>query len=148
MGAAVILSTTMHDRSSADDEKFETINKLLDDQYVLVHIDPSFSGVSVPENLKSQPALTLKFSRLFKGGIELKSAGIEASLLFGDRYFPCIVPFGAVWGATGESGENIVWPSSAPPEIQSSLKSAVEKGEPDPTEQKKEFKKGHLTRVK
>lgn len=98
-------------------ERFTAIDQFLDEEYVLVHIDSRASGVKLPPHLMENPSVTLKLSRLFRGGIELKTSQIETDLLFGDRYFTCVIPFAAIWGATNCDGNNVIWPESTPAEI-------------------------------
>lgn len=98
-------------------ERFKAIDSFLEEEYVLVHIDSRASGVKLPPHLMDNPSITLKLSRLFRGGIELKTSQIETDLLFGDRYFSCVIPFVAIWGATNCDGNNVIWPESTPAEI-------------------------------
>lgn len=128
-------------------EKFETINKLLDDEFVLVHIDPNHAEVVVPSHLKPQQTVTLKLSRLFKGGIEVSKERILTSLLFQGKYFGCTLPLAAIWGVTSENGDNVVWPESTPKKVLKQLLSDVadKNSEPAPAP---EGKRSHLRRVK
>lgn len=98
-------------------ERFQTIDSFLEEEYVLVHIDSRTKGIKLPDHLMNNPSITLKLSRLFRGGIELKEEQIETDLLFGDRYFSCVIPLAGIWGATNVDGNNIIWPESAPAEI-------------------------------
>ena len=98
-------------------EKLETIQRLLDEEFVLIHLDASQEGISLPAHLMGNSSVTLKLSRLFRGALALSTQLIEAELLFGNSYFPCIVPLQAVWGVTSFKGANIVWPESTPAEV-------------------------------
>ena len=98
-------------------ERRQAIDTFLEDEYVLVHIDSRSANVNLPPHLMAHPSVTLKLSRLFRGAIELKVEQIETDLLFGDRYFSCVIPFAAIWGATNCDGNNVIWPESTPPEI-------------------------------
>lgn len=139
--------------------KFEALNRFLLDEYVLVHLDPTSSGVVVPSHLAKGEVLTLKLSKLFRGAMDLSREKVTADLLFDDDYFTCVVPLSAIWGATSFGGETVVWPESAPPNILRSLPKAqpqpalAEQAAPvveAPVEQADPVlkRKGHLTRVK
>ena len=120
-------------------ERFKAIDSFLEEEYVLVHIDSRASGVKLPPHLMDNPSITLKLSRLFRGGIELKPSQIETDLLFGDRYFSCEIPFVAIWGATNCDGNNVIWPESTPAEILQKIfvQSATDKKKPKEKEKEK-----------
>ena len=52
-------------------EKYETINLFLEEEFVLVHLDSNKKGVVLPIHLMGNGTVTLKLSRLFRGGIEV-----------------------------------------------------------------------------
>ena len=140
----------MADRDAAKKEKYTTLNRLLNDEYVLVHINPSVDGLALPPHLKGNPSVTLKLSRLFRGTLKVEKELVSADLLFGDGYFTCLVPFEAVWGVTSSKGNNVIWPESTPPHILEQIlaESKTEKP-PRPAPRSTTPKKGaHLKRVK
>lgn len=94
--------------------KYEIVQHMLDSEFVLVHLDPSVTGVDIPAHLRESGTVTLKLSRLFRGSLEVDPDWIQAELLFGSDYYKCRLPFTAIWGATSSSGKNSVWPESAP----------------------------------
>ena len=57
--------------------------------------------------------------------MEITEDRITADLLFGGRYFTCVVPFEALWGCSSEKGESIVWPGSTTPQIMQQVMSAA-----------------------
>ena len=152
-----------------DAEKFKVIDKMLADQYALVHVNTRFAGISLPSHLLSQPTVTLKISRLFRKPLFLGHDTVRAELLFNAEYFPCIVPWKAIWGATGVKGDGKVWVESVPegvlqelakvlPEVRAE-KAAERKSQkktppakPADQEEKESkkapAKRGHLRRVK
>lgn len=95
-------------------EKYRELDRLLADEYVMVHINPVFDGVSIPDYLRKDPTVTLQISRFFRGAMLLGTDHIQADLLFDDDYFSCDIPFGAIWGATSAGGEEKIWPASLP----------------------------------
>lgn len=97
-------------------EKYDLINKLLLDEYVLVQINTSVEGLVLPQHLTKDPSVTLKLSTLFRGGIEVTPERIEANLSFNQNLFMCIIPFTAIWSASSYKDETTVWPGSIPSE--------------------------------
>lgn len=112
-------------------QKKETLERLLNEEHILIHIVPSASGVTVPENLSGGATLTLKLSRYFRGRMQIKSDEIHAELLFGDNYFTCKVPYAAIWGVTSFKGQFLMWPESAPDEVLESMAKIEEKRRAD-----------------
>jgi hypothetical protein len=98
-------------------EKYTALNHLLEEQFVLVHLCPSCEGVTLPPHLMAQSSITLKISRLFRGGMKVHKDRVVAQLLFGDDYFACVVPFNAIWGLSSARGARLIWPESMPQEI-------------------------------
>lgn len=130
-------------------EKFEAVNRLLNDEYALVHLNPAAPGVSLPVHLAVSPSVTLKISRLFRGALTVDEGKIVAELLFGSAYFTCVIPLDAVWGMTSVSGSNIVWPEDAPTDVRDRIVDSHEptsgaSAETPPVEKKR----AHLRRIK
>lgn len=141
------------DTSTRTNQK-ATIEKLLDDEQVLVHLNPSCEGVHLPEYLMDNRTVTLRLSRFFKGSLSTSATGIEAELLFGPEYFPCLIPWESVWGASSVRGEEFVWAEAAPPEIlhmvlsQESDELAPSKHSFRPRKHTSRERPSHLRRVK
>jgi hypothetical protein len=104
------------DRRTQADQK-TTIERLLADEQVLVHINPSQPGVVIPPYLMDNRTVTLRLSRFFKGKLSTNDQEISAELLFGPEYFVCIIPWNSIWGASSVRGEEFVWTEVTPPEI-------------------------------
>lgn len=102
-------------------EKQETLERMLSDEHVLVHLAPQAPGVELPDHLRRNPTVTLKLSRHFRGRMEISASEVSAELLFGERYFTCRVPLAAVWGMTSLRGQFLMWPDSAPTEVLATL---------------------------
>ena len=139
-------------------DKYHSIQKFLYDEHMLMHIDPSTAGVTLPLDLMNSPTITLKLSKLFKGKLIVEKDAIEAELLFGDEYFTCIVPLNAIWGITSYKGQTLTWPNTDQQralcailelsESQTKSKAAPPKAAvPHMTKVKKE-RASHLKRVK
>jgi stringent starvation protein B len=90
-------------------EKVKHIKRLLLDEYVLIHLIPSFPGVDLPEHLRKLPAVTLKLSTLFRGSLEVQDDKIITELLFNGEYYRCSVPIDAIGGATNVAGDIVAW---------------------------------------
>jgi hypothetical protein len=104
------------DRRTQADQK-TTIERLLSDEQVLVHINPSQPGVVIPPYLMDNRTVTLRLSRFFKGRLSTDDTAIQAELLFGPDYFECSIPWNSIWGASSVRGEEFVWTEVTPPEI-------------------------------
>jgi len=102
---------------TANSEKFTTINKYLEEEYMLLHLDARRDGVELPSHLMGNPTVTLKLSLGFRGGMEITEERVWASLTFGGKFRDCFVPLTAIWGATSATGANTIWSDDAPPEI-------------------------------
>lgn len=94
-----------------------TIEKLLNDEQVLVHINPQCQGVHIPNHLFDNRTVTLRLSRFFKGALSTDTEKISAELLFGQDYFSCVIPWNSIWGASSIRGEEFIWAEAAPDEI-------------------------------
>jgi hypothetical protein len=97
------------------------LDKLLGDEYALVHVNTGTGGLDLPDHLLAQPSVTLRVSRLFRYPVELTDAEIIAELLFKGSYFTCKIPWDSVWGATSAAGEGQVWPETIPPKLMQHL---------------------------
>lgn len=104
------------DRETTSGQK-TTIERLLNDEQVLVHLTPQHLGVVIPPHLMDNRTVTLRLSRFFKGRMATDERQITAELLFGSEYFTCHIPWSSIWGASSVRGEEFVWTDAAPPEI-------------------------------
>lgn len=143
---------TTEGRAQANQQS--TIERLLNDEQVLVHINPAFAGVVIPAYLMDNRTVTLRLSRYFKGRLATDERQISAELLFGPSYFVCSIPWGSIWGASSVRGEEFVWTESTPPDILNLVLSQEERNAE--LEQRKDRSRtnaprrtvGHLRRVK
>lgn len=94
-----------------------TIERLLGDEQVLVHINPQHTDVVIPPYLMENTTVTLRLSRFFRGRLSTNDLEITAELLFGPTYFVCSIPWASIWGASSVRGEEFVWSEATPPEI-------------------------------
>ncbi len=146
---------------NSEQEKYNTIDKALEDEYVLLHMNTSNEMLLIPGHLKTKSSVTLKVSRWFRGAMELFEDRLDADLLFDGKYFSCSIPLHAVWGITSANGQHSVWPDSAPEDVLISLlnpqlyakakerQGAREAKEPEGVKTTSYLpKKGHLRRVK
>lgn len=137
---------------SSAKEKQKALDRLLEETYAIVHVNTGFDGVLLPEHLLKSPSVALKISRFFRGELTLGENELKADLLFGDDYFTCVVPLGAVWRITSEGGSHMAWGEDAPDEIVASIKNTLktEKKNVEVAEEKTKplAKRGHLKRVK
>lgn len=132
-----------------------TVERLLDDEQALVHINPSFPGVMIPSHLAENKTVTLRLSRYFKGELLTDAEKITAELLFGSTYISCVIPWGSIWGASSLQGDEYVWKEAAPEEIVHLLKEHSDHESPrNPRQPTSAVQRparpnpGHLRRVK
>lgn len=96
-------------------EKKRVIEKLLEADFMLVHINTQFENLSLPPYLKQNPNVTLKLSHYFARPLILKDSEIIADLRFNGEYQRCIIPYEAIWGASNTENELVdLWPESTP----------------------------------
>ena len=93
------------------------IERLLEDEQVLVHVNPNADGVTIPNHLRDSRTVTLRLSRYFKGELFTDDEKVTAELLFGSSYFTCILPWSSIWGASSMREEEYLWPEAAPEDI-------------------------------
>ena len=108
-------------------DKRKKLDQLLAQEYVLLYIKTGAPGLIIPPHLYSQPVVTLKISRLFRGSLTLEDKKIVTELLFGSNYFVCEIPYDSIWGVSSSAGDSFMWPDSAPPEVD--LKGLAERAE-------------------
>ena len=144
----------MKNPASSNREKERALRRLLEDTFVLVHLDPTRSGVTLPQHLLGSPSVTLRLSKFFRGSLELEDAVITANLLFSGEYFTCVIPLDSIWRITSENGSHLFWPEDAPEQLTaeaSELEKPVETQDairPNEDSQSALAAKGHLKRVK
>lgn len=143
------------DIAEINKQKKSTLERLFEDDWMLIHVDTRAEQVVVPDHLKGSPSITFKISKLFQGVTEIKNGVISAQLLFGNARHACIFPYDSIWGATSFKGSNIVWPESAPPEVLEQIDKMPTEIEMPPSEQKEKSPKRkdrekptHLKRIK
>ena len=100
---------------------------MLNDEYILVQVNTSSAGLSLPKHLTELPSVTLKLSRLFRGSMTLNDSGISADLLFNGAYFTCILPLDSIWACSSASGTIQQWDDSVPAELLAGFISEVQK---------------------
>ncbi len=92
--------------------KREVFDLWMENDHVLVHLNPTLKNVIVPNNLKENGTLTLKLSHLFQGRTESSEEGVSTYLKFSGDYFECILPWESIFAMTNHEGEQKVWPTS------------------------------------
>lgn len=101
--------------------KREFIAEILDEGPVLLHVDARYDGVVVPERLKVDPRLVLRFGHGLAPEITDLAADeeeIAGTLTFGGVPFHCMLPWPAVYAAVSEvSQQAMVWPDDVPLEV-------------------------------
>ncbi len=112
---------------SRTDEKYQTLEThLSQDQYLMVHLNPTYPGVLIPENFLASPTLTLKLSYNFQGVTVITPELITAELMFNGKHFSCRIPLAAIWGCTTIAEKNFIWPESLSANSYESLATEME----------------------
>lgn len=140
----------MNKKNDLPTSRKDTIEKLLENDHILVHVLTGGDGVVIPDYLKSSPTVTLKLSRHFAGDLVVEEERINAELSFKGTFFSCIVPLNSIWGVSTPDGKSLVWPETAPSEVLNSVVAEMKKKDeaPPPEEQTIGKPRGHLRRVK
>ncbi len=100
--------------------KRSTMDKLLRDGPVLVHLDPRRPGVDVPAHHRGDPRLVLRFGYGLTPPIldlVIEEQTLSGTLTFRGIPHRCIVPWTAVFAIVGEDGRGLVWGEDVPTEI-------------------------------
>ena len=86
---------------------------------VMVHLDARKSGVCVPVNHATNPALALNLSLRFNiPDFTIDEHGVSASLSFDRTPFPCVLPWTAIFAVRSHVDESFfVWPEDVPAEL-------------------------------
>ncbi len=84
----------------------------------MVCLDARKEEVHVPPEHKGNHSLNFILNLNFKKPIEVAEDGICATLSFGGRPFPCVLPMEAIWAAYDpHTGRGQVWGAHAPVEV-------------------------------
>lgn len=100
--------------------KRNTMDKLLRDGPVLVHLDPRRPGVDVPGHHRAEPRLVLRFGYGLSppiADLTIDENGLLGTLTFRGVPHRCVVPWTAVFAVVGEDGRGLVWSEDVPIEI-------------------------------
>ena len=98
-------------------EKRKKFEELMEQEFVLVHLDARKEGVSVPDNLADNASLTLKLSHAFQGETSVEDDSVKSYLKFDGQYYECVLPWDAVWGFTASDNQQAIWPEDLPKEV-------------------------------
>lgn len=98
-------------------DKFNHLNKLLFDEFAMIHVNTSVQGLVIPNHLLSEPSVALKLSKMFMGKLVVEKDQITAELRFSGEYFTCQVPWNSVWAISSFKGETAIWPDEIPEQM-------------------------------
>ncbi len=107
-------------------EKSAAFAALLAKGITALHMDARVAGLRVPSHLRDRSWLVLNFSYGYQlSDFNFDDDGVQASLSFGGRPFPCFVPWEAVFAMSDESRDTFhFWQEEMPPEALASLAEA------------------------
>ena len=89
------------------------LETLLGDDHCLIHVNPSISGVIVPDHLRKEPTISFKLSHYFAGSVVLREDKVEAELRFGSSPVNCHFPYKSIWAVASITGELTIWEDRA-----------------------------------
>jgi stringent starvation protein B len=102
-------------------EKRAFIEELIGQGPILVYVDARVESVDVPEYLRKDPRLMLRFGYGLTPPIHdltIDDDGIRGTLTFRGTPYACVLPWVAVYaGILEESGRGMVWPEDMPDEL-------------------------------
>ena len=96
-------------------DRISEFNKyLVNDDYLMIHINPQLPGVILPEHLKKSENLNLKISNFFVGKLELLKDKIVTELTFDNELKLCEIPWEAIIGYTAIGKEIVIFGKEEP----------------------------------
>ncbi|HUH03054.1 MAG TPA: ClpXP protease specificity-enhancing factor SspB [Kofleriaceae bacterium] len=118
-------------------DKHDYVTEALEEGPVLVHIDARGEGVSVPERLRNDATLVLRFGHGLAPAIvdlDIDREALSGTLTFGGVPHHCIVPWPAVYAVVSEDSQRaMVWPDDVPSEVLEQMRAAGDRAAPSPT---------------
>lgn len=101
--------------------KRQFVDELLERGPVLIHINACSDEVDIPDRLRGNPKLVLRFGYGLSPAItdlEVDDEGVSGTLTFGGIPHHCMLPWPAVYAAVSESDQRgMVWPDDVPPAV-------------------------------
>jgi hypothetical protein len=101
-------------------DKREFLLQMMEDAWVLVHLDPRRPEVQLPDYLRQQPHLILQYGYNMPVPIaELKvdEQGIWATLSFQRTPHATFIPWSAVFAVADGDQKGYVWEADVPPDL-------------------------------
>ncbi|MCS6915777.1 MAG: hypothetical protein RMK29_15695 [Myxococcales bacterium] len=101
-------------------DKREFLLHLLEDAWVLVHLDPRHPEVKLPEYLRQQPHLILQYGYNMPVPIvdlQIDDRGISATLSFQRTAHATFVPWAAVFAMADGDRRGYVWEKDVPKDL-------------------------------
>lgn len=90
---------------------------LMEAESVFVHLDPTRDMVLVPPHLKKGPVLILEIGmnmRVPIPDLEVIDEGINATLSFGGKPYPCWIPWHSVFALVTPDKKGMIWQEDVP----------------------------------
>jgi hypothetical protein len=121
-------------------DKREFLLQMMEDAWVLVHLDPRRPEVQLPEYLRQQPHLILQYGYNMPvpiADLKIDEKGLWATLSFQRTPHATFIPWAAVFAVADGDQKGYVWEADVPPD----LGTAVTAEPPKPAEPSKPAKK-------
>lgn len=133
-------------------DKRKTLEALLEQGPVLIHVDPRRPGVAVPTRFASDPGLRLRFGYGLSPAIVdlvIDDEHVGGTLSFGGVPFHCVLPWSAIYAVQidGDS-KGSVWPDDVPDVVLAHAAEDIDSAAPsEPVEPEPPKKKGSHLRL-
>lgn len=115
---AVEPAGSLSDDEAAASDKRGMVESLLEQGAILVHIDARGDDVVVPNRLRGDAKLVLRFGYALTPAIvdlAVDERGISGTLTFGGQPFHCTLPWRSIYAAIVEGADKgMVWPEDIP----------------------------------
>jgi len=109
--------------------KREFVEELLGRGAVLLHIDARDEAVRVPDHLRGDPKLVLRFGYGLSPAIvdlDIDEEGISGTLTFGGSPFHCVLPWSSIYATVSDVDQQaMVWPDDVPTAVLESLQESA-----------------------
>lgn len=116
--------------------KREFVEELIGRGAVLLHIDARNDAVMVPDHLRGDPKLVLRFGYGLSPAIvdlHIDEEAISGTLTFGGSPFHCVLPWSSIYATVSEVDQQaMVWPDDVPTAVLESLQEAPREPAPQP----------------
>jgi hypothetical protein len=129
-------------------EKKNIIEELLLAESMMVHVRADQEDCKLPSHLKPLRTVSIKLSHYFSRPLFIDEKKISIELSFDNVFFPCEIPFSAIWACTSFEGRHTFWSEGLPDDLLEIMQEVQKNSPPESSEQKSNISKLPLSSVK